>query len=85
MIVVYLWEGGEIAVYQHLGFVARDVQTLCKSEDGNTINDTEIGSFGFGSFVTCHFRDILLIDIGCSSRMEVFTLTEHFYHIFILR
>ena len=44
-VVVNLWEGLEVTVYQHLSFVARDIQALCETKDGDAIDDTKIGSF----------------------------------------
>ena len=47
--------GGEIAVDDFAGFLARNLQSLAQSECRNPVDDTEIGRFRAAAFFVRHF------------------------------
>ena len=44
-VVVYLREGLEVTVNQHLSLFSRNIQTFSQTKDSDAIDDTEVGPF----------------------------------------
>ena len=75
-----LWECLEIAVYQLFSFIAGDIQTLCKSEDRDTINDAELARLAFCARHDSRHLPLFVNLCGCCG-MDVIAFAERFNHV----
>ena len=84
-VIVHLRESLEETVNQLAGLTAVNLQTLSQTEDGDAVDDTEIGTLRLRALIATDLADILFIDGGGGGGVQIFSLAEHFYHVFILR
>ena len=79
----YLREGFEIAIDEFTRLGTVDFQPFCQSEDGDAIDDAEIGPFGLPALVASHLVDTHLINIGSRCRVNVVALYKRIDHVFV--
>ena len=60
-----------IAVEQHIGFAARNSETLGKSECRNAVKDAEIGSFGVSAHVGSNLIEGHMIDFCRGGAVDI--------------
>ena len=75
-VLLHLRIGSEVPVNQLLRLGARDVQSACQSERGDTVHDAEIGGLGNAALVGGHLGEGDAEDFGRSRRMDVHAVAE---------
>ena len=63
--------GAEITVYQFLGLRTRDAQTLGEPEDGDAVNDTEVGGFRLPAHIAGYFFYRDSVDLGGCGGVDI--------------
>ena len=76
--------GFKIPVYQFFGFLTGNVHTLRQPEDGDAVDDAEVGCLGFAAHIGGYVINIHLIYFGGSGGMNVITAEEGINHILVL-
>ena len=82
-VLVYAGERAEVAVDELLRLVARDVETLGESEDGDAVDDAEVGALSLGALVARHGFYILFIYARCGGGVYVVSLAERLNHVLV--
>src|SRR5690606_37592777 len=70
----------EISINNFFGLTSGYTQTLGQAESGDTINDTEVGSFGLSSHIRGNAVQWYLEDFGGSGCVDIASLSEGFNH-----
>ena len=82
-ILLHLWVGFKVAVYQLFGFLARNAHAFGKPEDGDAVDDAEVCRFCLAAHVGGYVVYIYLIYLGSGGGVDVVSAEEGFYHVLI--
>ena len=73
--------GAEITVYQFLGLRTRDAQTLGEPEDGDAVDDTEVGGFRLPAHIAGYFFYRDSVDLGGCGGVDIRSALESLDHM----
>ena len=76
--------GLEITLDQLLRFGSGNTESFGQAEDGDTIDDTEVGGLRLATHVACHLIERDAIDLGCRGGVDIHTALEGLDHVRIL-
>ena len=84
-VLVYTGEGVEVALDELLRLVARDIETLGETEDGDAVDDAKVGAFCLCALVARHAVNVLFIYACCGGSVYVVALAERLNHVLVAR
>ena len=79
-VLAHLREGGVVAIDEHLGFIARDVQPLGEPKGADAIQDAKIGRFGLAAFIAGDQFERLVVNASGRDGMDVVIVGKGLEH-----